>query len=120
METFQSPMREVRKRYTFSEVTIMAWRSREQSAAMAKGYVKPEPGPKGSAPVKDDGPRRPQVHVQETEDSYQLPDNINNGVALPKTFFEEEGELNLSKVKGSQAVKYLNALGLNIPTIMKF
>lgn len=57
--------------------------------------------------------------VIEHDDSYELPKDINNGVAIPKTFFNNEGDLDLSKTTGPNAVRYLNAIGLNIPTMFR-
>lgn len=63
--------------------------------------------------------RHPSVKVEELDDAYKLPSDINNGVAIPKKFFDGEGDLNLSKVTGNEAVRYLNAVGLGIPTIFR-
>lgn len=52
--------------------------------------------------------------VKETDHAYVLPRDVNNGVAIPKRFFNKEGEVDLSKATGNEAVAYLNALGLNI------
>jgi hypothetical protein len=120
------PMREIRKRFTFSEMALMAWRSKEMSANMARGRKKPDviPTETQTRELPDYGLQhrptaKPTVNVQETETSYQLPKDINNGVAIPKTFFDEEGELNLRQVSGPQALRYLNMLGLNIMPVFK-
>lgn len=121
-------MREIKRKFTRSELAIMSWRSREQSAAMAKNRHKPVDRieqPKtilGELPdygLQHKSVSRPASKVIEHEDSYELPSDINNGVAIPKTFFNDEGDLDLSKVTGPQAVKYLNGLGLRIPTIFR-
>jgi len=123
------PMREIRKKFTFSEIAIMSWRSKEMSASMHKKPKKIEsdttPQSKEDIkPLPDYGLqhqpiRHPSVRIDELEDSYKLPQDINNGVAIPKTFFDDAGDLNLSKVTGPQAVRYLNAVGLGIPTIFR-
>jgi hypothetical protein len=123
------PMREVRKKFTFSEIAIMSWRSKEMSANMHKNRSPKErseetPVHEDSKPLPDYGlqhkpVRHPSVRIEETEDSYKLPSDINNGVAIPKKFFDDEGDLNLSKVTGAEAVRYCNAVGLKIPTVFK-
>jgi hypothetical protein len=120
------PLREIRKRFTFSEMALMSWRSREMSANMARG----RPIAEATEAVRTTTKELPDYglqhqrqsnpsHVIEHEDSYELPKEINNGVKLPKLLFNKEGDLDLSKVTGPQAVMYLNALGLKIPTVMR-
>lgn len=121
------PLRDIRKKFTFSEMALMSWRSREMSANMASGRTTPRQESKTETVTKelpDYGLRHEPVHhhaskVIEHDDSYELPQDINNGVKIPKTFFNTEGDLDLSKTTGPAAVRYLNAVGLNIPTVLR-
>lgn len=112
MDTFKLPMREIRKKYTRSELALMAWDSREKSANLSKRYRSGRKlKDKADDGILDVGPNN---GVIETKDSYELPDEINNGVAIPKRFIDKDGEINLSKVTGPEAVRYLRAIGINI------
>jgi hypothetical protein len=119
------PLREIRKRFTFSEMALMSWRSREMSANMAKGHRKPPDNDTAETTTKelpDYGLQHHQPNpsrVIEHDDSYELPEHINNGVKIPKVFFNKDGDLDLSKATGPMAVRYLNAVGLNIPTVFR-
>lgn len=121
------PLREIRKRFTFSEMALMAWRSKEMSVNMSEGHKRP---PRESPDIKEDNKELPDyglqhkkpirhAHVIEHEDSYELEKDVNNGVAIPKSFFNEEGELDLSRTTGPNALKYMNALGFNIPIVFR-
>lgn len=114
-------MREVRKKYTLSDVAILSWRSREMSANMAKDRKKPRAASHNQSQSMGNTPTAhgKVLDVEETELGYVLPEDVNNGQVIPKTFFDNEGELNLSKVKGDVAVAYLRGIGLNIPTILR-
>lgn len=106
------PMREVRKVYKRSELSIMAWRSRETAAVMHSKMH----GNKSQA-IDDNGSYVPAQTVRGVEDTgtaYKLPNDINNGVPIPKKFFNADGDLDLSQATGREAVIYLKALGLNI------
>lgn len=109
-------MNEIKRQYTRSEMTLMAWDSREKSYHMHMRYNKSSNSPSGSdsrlLPSGDSN------GVRETNDSYELPEGINNGVAIPKTFFNTEGEIDLRQVTGPVALKYLQAVGLSIAVRM--
>lgn len=110
-----------------SEIAIMAWRSREMSAAMMpRKKAKQTDQARDPIEVTTDLPdyglqHKPKPHgrVVEHEDSYELPKDVNNGVRIPKQFFNEEGEIDLSRATGPQAVGYLRAVGINIPTMFR-
>lgn len=117
MESIGLPMREIRKRYTLSEIYIMGWRSKEMSQNMRRDRKGLRSIPPASGPTPVAHGKR--VRVEETDEAYILPEDVNNGVALPKTFFNKEGELDLSLQTGPAAVRYLQAIGLNVPTYRK-
>lgn len=114
MDTFKMSMREIKKKYTKSEMLLMAWDSRQKSYAMKQLYSSSKTT-KQSGVAKDSVTTTPARHnVRETKDGYELPDNVNNGVSIPKKFFNNSGEIDLSHASGPEAVKYLQALGINI------
>ena len=106
-------MREIQSRFTVSELAIIAWRGKEMTANMRKDRPPVNFNSTQLGPGYPDQPINPN-RIIETEDAYIFPDGINNGVPVPKKFFDEEGEFNLSKATGPEAVRYLNALGLRI------
>jgi hypothetical protein len=97
VETFQLPLREIKERFTWSEVVLMGWRSQEQVHQLKKKT------PKGIGAHAGDG--KPRKHYSPGE----IPDN------LPDRFFNEEGEVDLRQVTGRDAVQYLAAIGLKVP-----
>lgn len=107
------PVREIEKKYTVSELVMMAWDSRQKAYALNQMYKKPKDtsASQAAAYVSSHG-------ITETANAYEMPKDINRGVSIPKTFFNKEGEIDLRQVTGPQAVNYLNALGLNIATRM--
>lgn len=98
VETFQMPLREIKERFTWSEIVLMGWRSQEQTQELKS---KTPAGMKGAREVSDK-PRKGYAYGE-------IPEN------LPDRFFNEEGEVDLSKVKGRDAVQYLAAIGIHVP-----
>ncbi len=95
METFSLPLREIRSRFTWSEIVMLGWRSAEQTH-----HLKSK-SPSGG--WKESG--KPRKKYMQGE----IPEN------LPDRFFNEEGEVDLRQVTGRDAVQYLAAVGLNVP-----
>lgn len=89
------PLREIEERFTKSELVLMAWRSQEMHHNLQKDMPKKKKGKKGNKYSADDiGPE-----------------------GMPDEFFDENGEINLSKVKGEQARRYFEQrLGIPMPT----
>lgn len=110
MDTFKLPMHKVKSIYTRSELVLMAFDSREKAYHMQLKYDDGKNSPsRGRLPMSS-----PSNGVRETIDSYELPEGVNNGIAIPKVFFNDEGEVDLRQVTGPQAVRYLRSLGVNI------
>jgi hypothetical protein len=111
MDTFKLPMREIKKKYTTSELVMMAWDSKQKAVNMNKMYKKPS----STSTVKQEYTGGGNTNgIRETSDAYEMPAAINAGVPIPKKWFNEKGEIALRQATGPQAVHYLNALGLNI------
>ena len=88
------PVREIEEKFTLSEVVISAWRSQEVS------YLMKQDRPSSAA-------SRKSSDRQEYED-------------LPDKYFDEEGNLNLSKVTTEEAYRfYSGRLGIPISIIRK-
>jgi hypothetical protein len=105
------PLRQIRKTYRKSELAILAWRSHELSINMRSSH--PEPPRRGarsspaSAPeefygASDPGFRRDMALLEERLGP--IADKLEN----------EEGELDLRRLTGDEAVRYMNAIGIPI------
>lgn len=114
MDTFKLPIREINKKYTKSELVILAWDSKQKAYNMHQMYKSTSTGATSS-----DHTSSSYNGIVETDSAYEMPSrDINNGVPVPKAFINEEGEIDLRRATGPQAVAYLNGLGLNIVTRM--
>jgi len=102
------PLAEVRDKFTLSEMVIMSWRGQEQYWQMkAKTGERPR---RKKEEEETDSPfvskRTKKTIEKEKGDRVMYDDpSIDN---LPDRFFNEEGEFDLSKVTGPEAVKYMN------------
>jgi hypothetical protein len=88
--------REMEKKFRRSELIIMAWRSQEVSASLE---IKQE----GTVP--ESGGRR----KKNTYADAQVPKN------LPDKFYNEEGDIDLRRVTGAEAYKYMMSQGVKLP-----
>jgi hypothetical protein len=115
------PLVEIKEKFTRSEMEIVTWRSQEQYWQMKQRID-------GNGPSKKKRTKRdPEVDqkyvskrsVQKVkeEGGGRMVYDDPNVEALPDRFFNEDGELDLSKVKGEEAVAYMNAQSkaLNLP-----
>jgi hypothetical protein len=102
MEMFCMPFGEIEERFTKSELVFMGWRSQEQHWSFKKKmkHMKRE----GSQEEYADAPRKSK---------YTADDVIPEG--LPDEFFNEEGEVDLSRVTGQQAKQYFAKMGMPFP-----
>jgi hypothetical protein len=112
MDTFKLPMREIYKKYTRSELVIMAWDSRWKSYSLSQMRKKAIPKENNVDKVDYSSTNG----IREVGNVYEVPKTLNNGVAIPKKFFNEEGEIDLRKVPGREAVSYVRAIGIPIVT----
>lgn len=107
------PAREIRRRFTKSEVVILGWRSREQASQLRrKFHKKPELDFENqSDSVFDDTAKRPRGSQKRKETDGVMP------TGLPDRFFNKEGEVDLRQVSGNDVLKYFNAIGMPLPVI---
>lgn len=99
METFTMPLHEINERFTRSELFMVAWRSQEQHFNLKKRMKKYD---------------KPGSNVGDRS-RYGSTDIIPD--ELPESFYNDEGEIDLSKVTGNQARKYMANLGIPFPVI---
>lgn len=112
-------MREIRKRYTKSDLTLLAWDSQQKAYNMSKRFA----DSRRTALPEDRKSQQALTGINsrivETDTMYLMPEEINNGVPIPKKFFDEEGNLDLSRGTGEEVRRYMEALGVSLPPIMK-
>ena len=87
-------MREIEERFTKSELVLMAWRSQELHYNLKKDMPETKKGKKRIMYGPEDiGPE-----------------------GMPDEFYDEDGEINLSQVKGEDARRYFETrLGIPMP-----
>ncbi len=85
--------RELEKKFTRSELVLLAWRSQEMAASL-------------------DTPAKTSPEAQSRKRFYfdaQVPEG------LPDKFFNEDGEVDLRQVTGEEAYKYMSSVGVKLP-----
>ncbi len=105
-------MREIRKKYTKSELMLMAWDSKQKAYNLSLNYKRPSKNKITS--VDNEQLEYASNGIKETATAYEVPSDLNNGVAIPKKFFDKDGEIDLRQATGPEALGYLRAVGLNI------
>lgn len=95
MESLKLPVREIEERFTKSELGVVAWRSQERYHQMSKRMKK--------------ATREMPSMGEKQEIDARMPSG------LPRRFFNEEGELDLSKVNSVDAAKYFQSIGMPLP-----
>lgn len=93
MEMFGLSKRELEKKFTRSELVLLAWRSQEISASL-------------------DSPSS-QPPESKTKRKFYFDSQVPEG--LPDKFFNEDGEVDLRKVTGEEAYKYMSSIGVKLP-----
>jgi hypothetical protein len=102
------PMRDIRKKYTKSEITIMAWRSSEtayQMRAEGNTHRRPNDAP-GSMPGE-----APTDLYGATQREKELEQRL--GPVVQK-LADDEGNVDLRRLTGNEALKYMAVMGLPI------
>lgn len=111
------PMREVYKKYTKSELIVMAWRSGEISHNMhldSKSHALPNDALNGAAtPInkQSGGDSR-----YDYDPSDVVLEEIGNklGDDIVRNCENADGELDLRRLTGQQALKFMNVTGLDL------
>jgi hypothetical protein len=95
LEMFGLSKREIDRRFTRSEMVLLAWRSQEVSASLEKS-------------TEDMG-----VETQRKGRRRFVDAKVPEG--LPDKFFNEQGEVDLRQVSGEEAYKYMSSIGIKLP-----
>jgi hypothetical protein len=94
IEMFGLSKRELEKKFVRSELVMLAWRSQEISASFES--------------------IRPQVETgDKTKKKRYLDAQVPEG--LPDKFYNDDGEIDLRKVTGEEAYKYMSSIGVKLP-----
>jgi len=113
MEAFQAPLREIQNRFTKSEIVIMGWRSAEQAYKMRLRIDRVSEDDESQEDRPQFENKRTQTeNKRRKKKEYADADVPEN---LPDRFYDEDGEVNLSKATLKDAVKYMNAIGIKMP-----
>jgi hypothetical protein len=112
IDNFKMSIREIENRHTTSELVILSWYSRLQSFNMNKKSPRQDLQLTDGKTVTNYGSN--PNGIVETETSYIMPRGINNGVAVPKKFFDADGSFNLRLATGPEAATYIRRLGISI------
>jgi hypothetical protein len=123
METFHSSLEEIRDRFTWSEIVLMGWRSQEQVYKMKLRMDKGKEEDDDERSDYEDEDETAKIEVEKKKlvvkkkpkkkRKKQYDGHVPEG--LPDRFYDENGEVNLSKVELKDALKYLNGMGFRFP-----
>jgi hypothetical protein len=108
MEALNMPSREIRRRFTRSDMAIMGWRSAEMSANMRDKTVRKAP-----LPSSMDGETygNGMENVDHDEVLKKIEDRLGG---IVYKMVDERGEIDLRKLTGEEACTYLNAIGVPV------
>lgn len=107
MEALHLSSREIRNRFTKSDIAIMGWRSREVSANMRSKTLRTAP-----SPSKIDGTGYPLMEDVEHDAVLKGIEDRLGDVVYKMT--DEKGEIDLRRLTGEEAVQYMNAIGIPV------
>lgn len=114
------PLREIRKKFTKSELFMLAWRSQEQAVKMKSKFredavdVPRYQSPSEDEPDEGEAVKLPQPKRRNRRKAYedsQVPEG------LPSHFYNKDGELDLRQVTGDEAYRFFAAQGIQLPII---
>jgi hypothetical protein len=107
MEALNMPSRDIRRRFTKSDIAIMAWRSAEVTANMHDKTFRPH-----ALPSTLEGQ---ELGTMENVDQDAMLKRIEERLGgIVYKFTDERGEIDLRKLTGDEAVTYLQAIGVPV------
>lgn len=122
IEMLAMPLEEIRERFTWSEIVLMGWRSQEQSYKMKRRMNR---SPQDKREMTEDEWEKFEIREAGQKKTVERPKSWGRKPkkeydghvpeGLPDRFYDEEGEVNLSKVELKDALKYLNGMGFKFP-----
>lgn len=113
MEATKLPLRELRKRYTRSELAIMAWRSSEIAANMEDNMATVRKQQTQTADVVQQGAEAVVINAVRERELAIIEDKI--GGFIWKAVDEKTGDIDLRKLTGTEAAIYMEAMGITPP-----
>lgn len=117
MEALALPSREIRKRFTKSDVVLMGWRSGEIAANMdhsASDQVRIPP-PSGVGRVEELSRMPVRDHAGDDDTLRGIEERL--GGVIIERMVNERGEVDLRRLTGAQAAQYFQALGIPLITM---
>lgn len=107
VEAFKLPLKEIYARFTRSEVMLLGWRSAEMAHNMrATPPQQPAAVPQGAYAGVTSEQRRQLEVIEE-----QL------GPTLIAKLENEEGQVDMRKLTGPEALRYMAAMGMPVPVV---
>jgi hypothetical protein len=100
------PLKEIRRKFTASELFILAWRSQEQSVQFKRKF---RGQANASQSVDEENP---------LEQPGRSPSkNATAPPGVPARFLNADGEVDLRKMTGPQAWRYFSGQGMKFPIV---
>ena len=112
MDSLKMPMREVRAKFTKSEVFIMGWHSSEQAHQMKIRRHKVPSGPNDSSTGLQTSNMGDPYEVAASVNERVLEERLGDSVISRMT--TKEGEVDLRKLSGTEALHFMRCMGVNI------
>jgi len=116
MQELKMPLTQIEEIFTKSELAIMAWTSQEQSASI-------EESPKKRRKPIRQRRKSPEELLAEDLTGEEIDDygevEYERPKTLPSRYYNEDGEVDLSKLTGKEAVSYLAKRGMHFLPIFK-
>ena len=97
IESYKMPLREIRRRYTRSEMFIAGWRSQEMAANMHRSFHR-----NAVAPMPE------QQNAAEDALEQRL------GPTLLEKGIDESGEVDLRNLTGDEALRFMGSFGIKV------
>lgn len=98
------PTREIRDRFTKSELVIMGWRGAEMTYNMEQKVHTPMMAPR-------DGGYEPDHVVAQSDDLQRLEDRLG---PVASKMVDARGKIDLRRLTGAEALRYMGAIGIPI------
>jgi ribosomal protein S18 len=116
MQELKMPLTQIEEIFTTSELAMMAWTSQEQSADLEKTSKKKKS-------IRQPRRKSPEELLAEDLTGEEIDDieeiEYERPRTLPNKYYNEDGEVDLSKLTGKEAVSYLAKRGMHFLPIFK-
>jgi len=112
MQELKMSMDEIEEKFTKSELIIMSWTSQEQAAGLEEETKRKRSSIKSKTQLQE---LTEELSGKEIENTSP----VRTQEGLPDNYYNEEGEVDLRKVSGKEAVRLLSAMGMHFMPMMK-